>query len=112
MNRPSPWRVRVSGPLQVYAVGFREELFELGYSERSCAGHLQLMAHLSRWLAEIDVAPGELTMPLVEWFLQGRRDGSRVHRSLTLRGMRPLLEHLRDVGAVPSAEPAVPPTGA
>src|SRR6187200_2787534 len=32
MNRPSPSRVRVSGPLQAYAAGFREELSSLGYS--------------------------------------------------------------------------------
>jgi len=47
MNRPSPSRVWVSGPLQAYAAGFREELSMLGYSARSAAGHLQLMAHLS-----------------------------------------------------------------
>ena len=57
MNRPSPSRVRVSGPLKAYAAGFREELSALGYSARSAAGHLQLMAHLSRWLVEIGLAP-------------------------------------------------------
>jgi hypothetical protein len=34
----------VSGPLEAYAAGFREELSTLGYSARSAAGHLQLMA--------------------------------------------------------------------
>ena len=29
MNRPSPSRVRVSGPLQAYTAGFREELLRL-----------------------------------------------------------------------------------
>jgi len=53
--------VWVSGPLQAYAAGFREELSMLGYSARSAAGHLQLMAHLSRWLVEIGSAPDELT---------------------------------------------------
>ena len=100
MNRPSPSRVRVSGPLEAYAAGFREELSTLGYSARSAAGHLQLMAHLSRWLVEIGLAPDELTPPQVERFVQGRRDGSRVHRSLTLRGMQPLLDHLRRIGVV------------
>src|SRR6188472_3347033 len=100
MNRPSPSRVRVSGPLGAYAAGFREELSTLGYSARSAAGHLQLMAHLSRWLVEIGLTPDELTMRQVERFIQGRRDGSRVHRSLTLRGMQPLLDHLRRIGVV------------
>jgi integrase/recombinase XerD len=52
----------VSGPLEAYAAGFREELSTLGYSARSAAGHLQLMAHLSRWLVEIGLATGELTL--------------------------------------------------
>src|SRR5271166_1528297 len=111
MNRPSPSRVRVSGPLAVYAAGFCEELSALGYSARSAAGHLQLMAHLSRWLVEIGLGPGELTMPQVERFVQGRRDGSRVHRSLTLRGMQPLLEHLRRIGVIPAVEPAATSSG-
>jgi integrase/recombinase XerD len=111
MNRPSPSRVRVSGPLQACAAGFREELSALGYSARSAAGHLQLMAHLSRWLVEIGLASGELTLPQAERFVQGRRDGSRVHRSLTLRGMQPLLEHLRRIGVVPAVAPGAASSG-
>jgi len=111
MNRPSPSRVRVSGPLGAYAAGFREELSTLGYSARSAAGHLQLMAHLSRWLVEIGLTPDELTPPQVERFIQGRRDGSRVHRSLTLRGMQPLLDHLRRIGVVAAVGPAAASAG-
>jgi integrase/recombinase XerD len=111
MNRPSPSRVRVSGPLGVYAASFREELSTLGYSARSAAGHLQLMAHLSRWLVEIGLAPGELALPQVERFVQDRRDGSRVHRRLTLRGMQPLLDYLRRIGVVAAVEPAVASSG-
>jgi integrase/recombinase XerD len=111
MNRPSPSRVRVSGPLEGYAAGFREELSTLGYSARSAAGHLQLMAHLSRWLVEIGLAPGELNLPQVERFVQRRRDGSRVHRCLTLRGMQPLLDYLRRIGVVAAVEPAAASSG-
>ncbi|MGH3875322.1 MAG: tyrosine-type recombinase/integrase [Pseudonocardiaceae bacterium] len=111
MNRPSPWRVRVSEPLQAYVIGFRAGLFELGYSERSCAEHLQRMAHLSRWLDEIDLAPGELGMPQAERFLAFHRDRSWADRNLTLKGMRPLLDHLRGIGVVPTAEPAAPLRG-
>src|SRR4029079_3487643 len=50
MSRPSPSRVRVSGPLGAYAAGFREELSSLGYSARSAAGHPQLMARFRQWL--------------------------------------------------------------
>src|SRR4029078_365050 len=111
MNRPSPSRVWVSGALQAYAAGFREELSVLWYSRRSAAGHLQLMAHLSRWLVEIGSAPDELTPSQVERFIQGRRDGSRVHRSLTLRGMQPLLDHLRRIGVVAAVGPAAASAG-
>src|SRR4029078_1628829 len=85
MNRPSPSRVRVSGPLGAYAAGFREEFVTLGDLARSAAGHLQLMAHLSRWLVEIGLTPDELTPPQGERFIQGRRDGRRGHRDFTLR---------------------------
>ena len=61
------------------------------------------MAHLSRWLVEIGLAPGELTLPQAERFVQGRGDGSRVHR-ISLRGMRPLLDHLRRIGVIPAVE--------
>ena len=62
MNRPSPARVQVPGPLEAYAGSFREELSRLGYSSSSAAGHLQLMAHLSRWLADTGLDPSELTV--------------------------------------------------
>lgn len=107
MNRPSPWRVRVSGPLQAYVVGFRTGLFEVGYSERACAEHLLRMARLSRWLAEVHMAPGKLGMVQVEQFLAVHRNRSWVDRNLTRKGMRPLLDHLRGIGVVPAAEPAV-----
>jgi integrase/recombinase XerD len=76
----------VSGPLEAYAAGFREELSTLGYSARSAAGHLQLMAHLSRWLVEIGLVTGELTLtqPLLDnlrrmgWFLWLDRRPRRV----------------------------------
>ena len=106
MNMPTPSRVRVGGPLATYANGFREELARLGYSSSPAAGHLQLMAHLSRWLADRDLDPGELTAGLVEQFLVDRRASGRVHRRLTLRGVAPLLGYLRGLGVVPEP-PAV-----
>lgn len=43
MSNPS--RVRVSGPLQSYAAGFRDELKRLGYRPNAASSQLQLMAH-------------------------------------------------------------------
>jgi integrase/recombinase XerD len=96
--------VQVHGPLEAYAGRFRQELSRLGYSSSSAAGHLQLMAHLSRWLADIGLDPGELTVARAERFVEHRRASFRVHRCLTLRGMGPLLDHLREVGVVPAPE--------
>jgi integrase/recombinase XerD len=44
-----PFRVQLSGPLLVFAAGFLEEL--LGRGPGTAAKQLQLMAHLSRWMA-------------------------------------------------------------
>jgi integrase/recombinase XerD len=107
MNMPSPSRVRVDGPLAPYALGFRQELSRVGYSSSPAAGHLQLMAHLSCWLAVRDLEPGELTGEAVEQFLECRRASGRVHRRLSLRGMAPLLEYLREQAVVPQPEPPV-----
>ena len=106
MNRPIPSRVRVDGPLKPYADGFRRELSRQGYSASPAAGHLQLMAHLSRWLQQQDLEPCELTHDHVEQFVEHRRAAGRVHRQLTLKGrMDPLLGYLRAEGVVPAFEP-------
>lgn len=108
MNKPTPSRVRVGGPLELYADGFRRDLASQGYSSSPASGHLQLMAHLSRWLADRDLTPGELTAAYVQQFLDGRRVSGRVHRRLTMRGLKPLLDYLGSVGAVPAPTLPVP----
>jgi integrase/recombinase XerD len=108
MSKPTPSRVRVSGPLEAYADGFRKELATQGYSSSPAAGHLQLMAHLSRWLADRDLDPGELTVAWVKQFVEDRRAAGRVHRRLTLRGVSPLLGFLRGLGVVPLPAPPAP----
>ncbi|HBX10522.1 MAG: tyrosine-type recombinase/integrase [Candidatus Microthrix sp.] len=101
MNMPSPTRVRVAGPLQPYAVGFRQELSRLGYSSSPAAGHLQLMEHLSCWLDDHNRGPEGLTAARVDEFLDHRRSQGRLHQQLSLGGLSPLLSYLREVGVVP-----------
>lgn len=98
MNMPSPTRVRVAGPLQPYAVGFRQELSRLGYSSSPAAGHLQLMEHLSCWLDDHNRGPEGLTAARVDEFLDHRRSQGRLHQQLSLGGLSPLLSYLREVG--------------
>ena len=102
-------RVRVGGPLAPHADGFRMVLVERGYAPSSAAGQLQVMAHLSRWLADRGLDGHELTPAVVEQFLQARR-AAGYGEWFSVRGIRPLLDHLRAVGIAPVPAP-VPPDG-
>ncbi len=90
---------RVRGPLAPYAAGFVVELVGRGYRPRSVSGQLELMAHLSRWLAEQGLEPGRLTQAEAERFLAVRRK-----REVSLRSWRalgPLVIYLRRLGVAP-----------
>lgn len=108
MSNPAPSRVRVAGPLEPFVEGFRRELTDQGYASSPAAGHLQLMAHLSRWLADRELGPDGLCGARVEQFLEDRHGRGRVHRRLTLAGLRPLLGYLRGLGVVPGLERPIP----
>ncbi|MCA1699601.1 MAG: site-specific integrase [Actinobacteria bacterium] len=94
---------RVQGPLAPYTAGFVVELVERAYRPRSVSCQLELMAHLSRWLAEQGLEPAELTQENVERFLEVRRKQGVSLRSW--RALGPLVCHMRGLGAVP--EPVV-----
>jgi len=84
--------------LAPFAAGFVVELVGRGYRPRSARGQLELMAHLSRWLAERGLEPGELTQETAERFLAVRRE-----REVSLRSWRalgPLVGYLRGLGVV------------
>jgi site-specific recombinase XerD len=98
-------RVRVSGPLAQHAEGFRAMLARRGYAPSSAAGQLQLMAHLSHWLAEHDRSAVYMTPAAVEQFLLARK-GAGYRRWLSRRAVAPLLEYLEGAGlAVPAPAP-------
>jgi site-specific recombinase XerD len=84
-----------------YVKGWAKTLEAQEYCEGSVAGHLRLLAHLSSWLAERELAPARLTPELVEQYAAGRKAAHLLYRSP--RGLAPLLEHLRAVGAIPPA---------
>jgi len=94
---------RVRGPLAPFADGFTVELVGRGYRPRSVRGQLELMAHLSRWLAEQGLEPAALTHENVERFLAVRREGDVSLRSW--RAVGPLVVYLRGLGVAP--EPMV-----
>jgi integrase/recombinase XerD len=104
-----PCWARVSGPLERYADGFPEELERLGYTPLSAAGHVRLIAHLSRWMAREGLGVSALTPARVDAYFAQRR-AAGYYNSLTGRSLRPLLDYLRRLDAVPASEPVIATT--
>lgn len=96
-----PSRVCVLGPLAAFAQGFDRELVRQGHSRPTRCHQLQLMAHLSRWMAAEEVAVAELSAEQVQRFIAARcAAGYRHYRSA--RGVAPLLGYLRGRGVLPA----------
>ena len=102
-------KVRIAGPLVPFAAGFSGELARLGYTALSARLQLQLMAHVSRWLASERLAAAALTPAAVDRFLAARRAaGYANHR--TAKSLAPLLGYLQAAGAAPPPPPEVAST--
>jgi integrase/recombinase XerD len=86
MTEPRPDRVRVSGPLAVFADGFRVHVVERGYAPCSAQFHLQLLAHLSRWMQAEGLEADGLSPGVLERFLTDRRRQSYASR-ISPRGL-------------------------
>jgi hypothetical protein len=99
-----PYWARVRGPLEPYADGLRGELEQLGYTPRSAAGHVQLVAHLSRWMLREGLAASALAPATVDAYFAERR-AAGYYNSLTARSVRPLLDYLRKLGVVAASGP-------
>lgn len=99
-------RVRVVGPLASWRAGFADALARRGYAPLSAANQLRVMAHLSRWLDGRGLAASDLSVEVVGGYLASRRAAGYVCW-LSPRGLAPLLEYLRGVGAAPAPVVAV-----
>ena len=93
----NPDRVRVTEPLAAFKDGFAAELVRQGYRPNAVACQLQLMAHLSRWMALRGVDAAGLTAPVMAEFLVARRDAGYV-LWLSPKALAPLMTHLRRRG--------------
>jgi len=99
MTRPgSP--VELSGPLAPVADGFVARLTALGYVTTGLAGQRALFAHLDRWLGAAGLGVADLTPEVLERFLQARAAEGYATK-LTKRGLRPLVDHLENLGFLP-----------
>ena len=96
---------RVRGPLAAFAPGFTRELTRQGYRPSSTYYQLQLLVHLSRWLANEGFGVEQLSPSEVDRFVRAHRAaGYRYPRSI--KALRPILSYLRELGAIPPPSPA------
>jgi integrase/recombinase XerD len=96
-----PALVQVTGPLAPFAEVFRVRLDRSGYALQSQAGHLRLMADLSRWLVEHRLNGSGLSPEVVAGFMLDRRAAGHRH-ARSARSLRRLLECLREIGVAPA----------
>lgn len=91
-------RIRITGPLGLHVKGLWSQLSARGYTDLSIANVARLMAHLSRWLARQGLSATDLTTDHIDRFLRHRRRTGYTCW-LSRRGVQPILEYLRTVGA-------------
>ena len=100
-------RSRVRGPLEAYAAGFAKCLLQQGYSRSGAEQHVCFIAHLDRWMSAEGVDLDGLGTEVIERYLAQRRTAG-YRQYLSVKALRPLLDHLEPLGVLPTAEP-VPP---
>jgi site-specific recombinase XerD len=70
----------------------------------SASRYESALGRLSVWLAAEDLEPAGLTDEALERFVAGRRAAGRKAWT-SVRGLRPVVDHLRRVGVIPAATP-------
>ncbi|HEY6423989.1 MAG TPA: tyrosine-type recombinase/integrase [Pseudonocardiaceae bacterium] len=101
------FKVRVSGPLAACVHGVARQMLREGYSPRTVRDYLYVLARLSRWLDDEGLAAGQLTLEVVQRFLQARRSAG-YRRWRTVRSMQPMLTVLRDMRVIAVVEQPSP----
>ncbi|MDQ2782515.1 MAG: site-specific integrase [Actinomycetota bacterium] len=100
-----PALIQVAGPLAPFAEGFAARLESWGYSRTARAGHLRLMADLSGWLGGRGLDGSGLIPEIVDEFVAGRRAAGHRDGGWSTRSLKPMQEHLRQVGVAPPPLP-------
>jgi site-specific recombinase XerD len=105
-------RVRVTGPLTSFADGFAAALSRQGYRPNAAADQLQLLAHLSRWLATKGLDATSLTASVLNEFLAARRSQGYT-LWLSPKALAPLVGYMRGLGfALPAPKAVLSPAEA
>jgi integrase/recombinase XerD len=97
--------VRVTGPLAPYATEFRLGLTKRGYTPSTQIGHLQVMAHLSKWMQHRELGVPDVNAELVQEYLANRCAGGYSSFRTPSR-MAQLLAVLAAAGAPVNSAPA------
>jgi site-specific recombinase XerC len=90
--------VQIGGPLARFAAGLEKALVADGYSRGQTRLLTVLMAEVSRWLEVVGLEADDLSGELVDEFFAKR--GPSRSRCRTARSFRPVMQHLRSVGAL------------
>lgn len=102
---------RKAGVLAPQVEGYRSWLAQRGYTPQTIVNMLCDLGRVGQWLSKQGLEVADLSEERLEAYLDDRRRivGRRV---CGLRGMLPLLSHLREVGLVPLSLVAPSPTEA
>ncbi|MGH3191308.1 MAG: tyrosine-type recombinase/integrase [Streptosporangiaceae bacterium] len=92
-------QVRLSGPLEPFAAGFDEELARLGYTPAGTRRKLEVVAHLSHWLAGRGMIADDIGTETIGEFVAARR-AAGYSSQLTGRSLAWMLVYLRCAGAI------------
>ena len=95
-----------AGPLGRYVDAFAGWLSEQGYSKYSLKYRIGLIGTLSRWMDKHGFGVSDLDEQMTAKFLKCRGWNRRIRRG-DVATLRSLLEHLRQSGVVPRADPEV-----
>jgi len=93
-------RRQLVGPLARFAPGFAEELRRQGYTPYSVGAQTRLLGVLSGWLLKQSLTEQDLHKSEIARFLDARRTVGYA-RYLSKHSIRPILDYLRDRGALP-----------
>jgi len=97
---------QVRGPLAGFAPGFACELARQGYKPRSAYYQLQLLVHLSQWLAGEGFDAEQLSPSEVDRFVRAHRAAGYTYPR-SIKALRPILAYLRNLGATPPPPPVI-----
>jgi hypothetical protein len=89
----------VTGPLISFAEGFAAELAKQGYRPNAAANQLQLLAHLSGWLAVKGLDATTLSASVLNEFLAARR-AQGYTLWLSPKALAPFIHYLCSLGFV------------